>query len=78
MNDPISATRDLLTLIPLKIRKAIYGVVGLLILIDGIFDVLPDKVDSQIVAVFGVLGSVLALANASKPLPPPPPPPEFP
>ena len=76
MNDPISAVRDLLTLIPLKIRKAIYGVIGLVILIDGIFDVLPDGLDSQIIATFGVLGSVLALANTSQPLPPPPP--EFP
>lgn len=79
MTDAITAARDLLTLIPLKIRKILYGVLGLVILIDGVLDVLPAEVDSQIIAVFGVFTSLLAFANASaKPLPPPPPPPQLP
>lgn len=64
MSDPITASRDLLVAIPLVVRRVIYGLVGLVILFDGIWDVLPESVDDKVVTTFGVLGSVLALANS--------------
>ena len=73
MPDAISAVRDLLTVIPLKVRRAIYGIFGAVILVDGIWKVLPEDISSQVVATFGVLGLVLALANtAQAPALPPP------
>lgn len=75
MSDAIAASRDLLTGIPLKVRRTLYGLFGLVILLDGIWNVLPDDIATPLVTTFGVLGSILALANTTPtPLPPPPPP----
>jgi hypothetical protein len=72
MPDAIAAARDLLTSIPLAWRKRIYGTFGLIIVLDGLWDVIPESYDSQVVATFATLGLVLARVNASdKPLPPP-------
>jgi hypothetical protein len=67
--NPIEAARDFLTEIPLRWRKRIYGACGLIIVVDGIWDIIPAAYDSQAVATFGTLGLVLALANASEPPP---------
>ena len=63
MSDPVSAVRDLLTGIPVKVRRTVYGLVGLVILVDGIWDFLPASIDDKVVTTFGVLGSVLARAT---------------
>ena len=82
MTDAIAAARDLLQAVPVKARRAIYGLLGLAVVIDAgvgtVFpDLLPERLGDGLVVAFGLVGSVLALANRSTPLPPPPPP-EFP
>lgn len=84
MTDALTAARDLLIAVPVKIRRAIYGVLGLAVVIDGsvrtVFpDLIPPRASGALVLAFGLASSLLALAN-SRPLPPPPPPvpPAFP
>lgn len=72
MDNAISAVADLASSVPVKLRRTLYGLFGLLVLFDSIWNVLPDGIDNQVLATFGVFNSVLALANTSgKPLPPP-------
>ena len=74
MTDALAAARDLLTMIPVKVRKTIYGLLGLAVLVDSFTNLLPDDVGNGLVIAFGLASSVLALGNATDPLPPPPPP----
>lgn len=73
MDNAIAAVADLATAVPVKLRRTLYGLFGLLVIFDSIWNVLPDGIDNQVLATFGVFNSVLALANTGsvKPLPPP-------
>ena len=74
MNDALTAVGGLFTSIPLKIRRTLYGLFGLAIVLEGIFDVLPEDWSLKLIALWGVFNSLMALANSSTdPLPPPPP-----
>lgn len=78
MSDATTAAADLLRLIPLKIRRTIYGVLGLAVVVDAsvrtVFpDLIPARASGALVLAFGLASSVLALAN-SQPAPPLPPP----
>jgi hypothetical protein len=79
MADPVSAARDLLVSVPLKIRRTVYGVLGLAVVIDAgigtVFpDLIPERFGDALLVVFGLASSLLALANSSDPVPLPPPP----
>ena len=75
MTDALAAVLDLFLLIPRKLRQAIYGLYGLVILVDGTLHLLPTDVASKAMIGFGVFTSLMALANSrTKALPPPPPP----
>ena len=74
MSDALTAAGGLFTSIPLKIRQTLYGLFGLAILVEGIFQVLPEDWSLKLIALFGLFNSLMALANSSTtPLPPPPP-----
>ena len=70
MSDTYTAVADLLRGVPTRIRQTLYGLFGVVILLDGVWDVLPDDVATPLVTTFGVLGSVLALANTKQTQPP--------
>ena len=74
MSDALSAAADLLRAIPLKARRAVYGLYGLVILVEPIVDVLPEEVDLRIIAGFGLFTTLMALANSSTTSAPPSPP----
>lgn len=79
MADALTAVADLFRSIPLKIRRAVYGLLGVFVVFEPILDVFPTSVDEKVYAVFGVFTAVMALANSKPaPLPPPPVPPDFP
>jgi hypothetical protein len=63
--NPIAAVRDLLILIPVRVRQVIYGVLGLVILLDASLHVMPDRVEDALTTVFGVFAAVMALANST-------------
>jgi len=74
MNDALSAAGGLFTSIPASARRALYGLFGLVIVLEGIFQVLPEDWSLKMIALWGVFNSLMALANSSTPpLPPPPP-----
>ena len=74
MSDALTAAGGLFTSIPLSVRRSLYGVFGLVIVLEGIFDVLPEDWSLKLIALWGVFNSLMALANsATPPLPPPPP-----
>ena len=72
MSDAITAAGGLFASIPTKVRRTLYGLFGLVIVLEGIFEVLPDDWSLKLVAVWGVFNSLMALANSGE-LPPPPP-----
>ena len=75
MSDAVAAVADLFRAIPARVRQTIYGVLGLVVLGDAWWGLLPEDVSGNVVATFTGLTLVMALANATvKPLPPPPPP----
>ena len=67
MSDAIAASRDLLVSIPIRVRRTLYGIFGLVILLDGIWNVLPDDIATPLTTTFGVTGAILALANTGSP-----------
>lgn len=71
MSDALNAAGGLFVSIPLKVRRTLYGLFGLAILLEGILDVLPEDWSLKLIALWGVFNSLMALANsASTPLPP--------
>lgn len=51
--------------IPVKIRQAIYSVLGTLILLEAIFDIVDDGLEGKLLAAFAVLGFGTALSNTT-------------
>jgi hypothetical protein len=79
MSDALTAAGGLFTSIPLSLRRTLYGVFGLVVVLEGIFDVLPEDWSLKLIALWGVFNSLMALANSSTtPLPPPTVEPNFP
>ena len=72
MSDALNAAGGLFASIPLKIRRTLYGLFGLVIVLEGIFDVLPEDWSLKLIALWGVFNSLMALANSTTPPPPPP------
>ena len=74
MSDALTAAGGLFTSIPLRLRRTLDGLFGLVVVLEGIFDVLPEDWSLKLIALFGLFNSLMALANSSTtPLPPPPP-----
>lgn len=74
MSDALTAAGGLFTSIPLSVRRTLYGVFGLVVVLEGVFDALPEDWSLKLIALWGVFNSLMALANSSTtPLPPPPP-----
>jgi hypothetical protein len=74
MTDMVAAIGDLLGMIPVVARRALYGLFALVVVLDGIWNLVPEGIDDKVLATFGVFNSVMALANSrATPLPPPPP-----
>lgn len=69
MADALNAVGDLFRSIPLKIRRTLYGLLGVFVVFEPIVDMFPTNVDEKVYAVFGVFAALTALAN-SKPEPP--------
>ena len=76
MSDALTAAGGLFVSIPLRIRRTLYGLFGLAIVLEGIFDVLPEDWSLKLIALWGVFNSLMALANSTAP--PPTVRPEFP
>jgi hypothetical protein len=76
MTDAVHAVAELFRAIPVRVRQSLYGVVGLVVLIDAWFDLFSDDISGKLTSSFAGLTLIMALANATKaPLPPPPLPP---
>jgi hypothetical protein len=74
MSEALTAAGGLFTSIPAGVRRTLYGLFGLVIVLEGIFDVLPEDWSLKLIALWGVFNSLMALANSTvAPLPPPPP-----
>ena len=72
MSDALTAAGGLFVSIPLQVRRSLYGLFGLVIVLEGIFDVLPEDWSLKLIALWGVFNSLMALANsATVPTPPP-------
>ena len=70
MSDALNAAGGLFASIPLKIRRTLYGLFGLVIVLEGIFDVLPEDWSLKLIALWGVFNSLMALANSNGFAPP--------
>jgi len=70
MSDALTAAGGLFVAIPLQIRRTLYGLFGLVIVLEGIFDVLPEDWSLKLIALWGVFNSLMALANSATPPPP--------
>jgi hypothetical protein len=66
MSDAITAAGGLFVSIPAKVRRTLYGLFGLVVVLEGIFEVLPDDWSLKLVAVWGVFNSLMALANSGE------------
>ena len=65
MSDAITAAGGLFVSIPANVRRTLYGLFGLAILLEGIFEVLPEDWSLKFIAVWGVFNSLMALANST-------------
>lgn len=77
MTDAITAVGDLFRSIPLKVRRTLYGLLGVFVVFEPIVDVFPTSVDEKVFAVFGVFTAAMALANSATTATPAAPPDEF-
>lgn len=74
MNDAIAAVGGVFAGIPIKIRRTLYAVFGLIVIIESIWDIIPEPADSKVLATWGVFNSIMALGNTvAKPAEPPAP-----
>jgi hypothetical protein len=67
MNDAIAAVGGLFTSIPAKVRRTLYGLFGLVIVLESILEVLPEDWNLKMIALWGVFNSLMALANSAAP-----------
>lgn len=67
MSDALSAAGGLFVSIPIKVRRTLYGLFGLAILLEGIFNVLSEDWGLKLIAVWGLFNSLMALANSGQP-----------
>jgi hypothetical protein len=72
MSDALTAAGGLFVSIPANIRRTLYGLFGIVIVLEGIFDVLPEDWSLKLIALWGVFNSLMALANSAAPSPPAP------
>ena len=70
MSDALTAAGGLFVSIPLQVRRTLYGLFGLAIVLEGIFDVLPEDWSLKLIALWGVFNSLMALANSATLAPP--------
>jgi len=75
MNDALSAAAGLFTAIPVAVRRALYGLFGLVVILESVLEVLPEDWSLKLIALWGIFNSLMALANSATP--PPAPPDEF-
>lgn len=61
----MTAVQNVASFIPAKFRAAIYTALGTLILLEGIWDVLPEPFEGKVLATLGALGFGVAAINAS-------------
>lgn len=61
--------------LPAKVRAAVYTILGTAILLEAIWDVLPEPFEGKVLATLGALGFGMAAVNSADrtPLPPPAP-----
>jgi len=76
----MESIRSIASFIPQRARAAIYSVLGALVLLEAVWDILPEPFEGKILKTLSVLGFGMAAVNAVPVKPPPPPllPPEFP
>ena len=61
--------------LPPKVRATVYTILATLILLEQVWDLLPDAWDGKVVASLSILGFGMAAVNATpSPTPPLPPP----
>lgn len=65
MSDALNAAGDLFRSIPLKVRRTVYGALGVFVVFEPILDVFSASVDEKVYAVFGVFTALMALANSA-------------
>lgn len=70
----MNALNNIAGFLPPKIRATVYTVLATLILLETVWDVLPQPFEGKILATLSVLGFGMAAVNAApSPLPPAPP-----
>jgi hypothetical protein len=67
MSDALTAAGGLFTSIPASVRRTLYGLFGLVVVLEGIFEVLPEDWNLKLIATWGVFNSLMALANSTVP-----------
>lgn len=65
--------RNIASFIPPGWRTAIYSLLGTLILLEQVWDIVPQPFEGKVLATLSALGFSMAAVNAlpDKPLPPP-------
>ena len=70
----MNALNNIAGYLPPKIRATVYTVLATLILLEAVWDLLPQPFEGKVLASLSVLGFGMAAINATPaPLPPPPP-----
>lgn len=70
----MNALNTIAAFLPPKIRATVYTILATLILLETVWDLLPQPFEGKVLATLSVLGFGMAAVNATPaPLPPPPP-----
>lgn len=59
----LQRARTLASIIPTKIRTAIYSILASMTLLELIWDVVPDPIEGKVLATLNVLGFSMAALN---------------
>lgn len=67
MPQAVQKVKDVASFIPAKARAAIYTILGTLILLEMVWDLLPEPFEGKILKTLSILGFGLAVANTPEP-----------
>jgi hypothetical protein len=71
----MNALNNIASYLPPKVRATVYTILATAILLEAVWDILPQPFEGKVLATLSVLGFGMAAVNATPaPLPPPAPP----
>lgn len=65
MTRAVQSVRNAASYVPAKVRGVIYTLIGTAVMLEGIWDVVPEPFEGKALKTVTVLGFGLALANTS-------------